>query len=88
MTNWSGVFPAVTTKLRKDESIDLEWTQKSIDRLINNGVSGVIVLPMLGENASLAMSERESVIRAAKEAVARRVPLLCGLAARVMFPVV
>ena len=80
MTNWSGVFPAVTTKLRKDESIDLEWTQKSIDRLINNGVSGVIVLPMLGENASLAMSERESVIRAAKEAVAGRVPLLSGLA--------
>ena len=80
MTNWSGVFPAVTTKLRQDESVDLEWTQKSIERLIANGVSGVIVLPMLGENASLAMSERETVIRAAKEAVAGRVPLLTGLA--------
>ena len=80
MTNWSGVFPAVTTKLQKDESVDLEWTQKSIERLIANGVSGIIVLPMLGENASLAMSERERVIRAAKEAVAGRVPLLSGLA--------
>jgi 4-hydroxy-tetrahydrodipicolinate synthase len=80
MTNWKGVFPAVTTKLKQDESIDIEATQKSIDRLITNGVSGVIVLPMLGENASLSAGEREHVILAAKEVVAGRVPLLSGLA--------
>ena len=80
MTNWRGVFPAVTTKLRKDESVDLDATAGSIDRLIGNGVSGVIVLPMLGENASLSIEERDSVILAAKEAVAGRVPLLSGLA--------
>ena len=80
MTHWRGVFPAVTTKLCKDESVDLDATAGSIDRLIANGVSGVIVLPMLGENASLTAEERDSVILAAKEAVAGRVPLLSGLA--------
>ncbi|WP_421700061.1 dihydrodipicolinate synthase family protein [Ancylobacter sp.] len=80
MTRWTGVFPAVTTKLKEDESLDLAATQASIDRLIQNGVSGVIVLPMLGENASLSAAERESVILAAKEVVAGRVPLLSGLA--------
>ncbi|WP_245461342.1 dihydrodipicolinate synthase family protein, partial [Mesorhizobium sp. M6A.T.Ce.TU.002.03.1.1] len=55
-------------------------TQASINRLIDNGVSGIIVLPMLGENASLLPQEKEAVIRAAKEAVASRVPLLSGLA--------
>ncbi|WP_413771453.1 dihydrodipicolinate synthase family protein [Mesorhizobium sp. PAMC28654] len=55
-------------------------TQASIDRLIANGVSGIIVLPMLGENASLQPREREAVVRAAKEVVAGRVPLLSGLA--------
>ena len=80
MTAWRGVFPAVTTKLRQDGSIDLKATQASLDRLIANGVSGVIVLPMLGENASLTAAEREQVIRAAKEVVAGRVPLLSGLA--------
>ncbi|MCK0196216.1 dihydrodipicolinate synthase family protein [Ancylobacter sp. 6x-1] len=79
-TRWTGVFPAVTTKLKQDESLDLAATQASIDRLIQNGVSGVIVLPMLGENASLTAAEREQVILAAKEAVAGRVPLLSGLA--------
>lgn len=80
MTVWSGVFPAVTTKLSQTGEIDLDWMQSSIERLIASGVSGVIVLPMLGENASLAMGERETVIHAAKEAVANRVPLLSGLA--------
>lgn len=80
MTNWRGVFPAVTTKLGKDGEIDLDATQKSIDRLIVNGVSGVIVLPMLGENASLSRDEQERVVRAGKEAVAGRVHFLSGLA--------
>lgn len=80
MAPWSGVFPAVTTKLKQDGAIDLGATQASIERLINNGVSGVIVLPMLGENASMRMEEKETVIRAAKEVVAGRVPLLSGLA--------
>jgi len=80
MKRWAGVFPAVTTKLSQDGAIDLDATQSSVERLIRNGVSGVVVLPMLGENASLLPEERESVVRAAKEVTAARVPLLCGLA--------
>lgn len=80
MHKWTGVFPAVTTKMTQDGNLDLAATQSSIDRLIANGVSGVIMLPMLGENASLVLAEREAVIRAAVEAVAGRVPLLSGLA--------
>ena len=80
MTVWKGVFPAVTTKMTKVGKVDLSQTQSSIDRLINNGVAGVIVLPMLGENASLSPAEREAVIRAAVEVANGRVPVLSGLA--------
>src|ERR1700743_2415400 len=80
MTIWKGVFPAVTTKMTNDGAVDVKATQTSIDRLIKSGVWGVIVLPMLGENASLSPAERETVIRAAVEAVHGRVPLLSGLA--------
>jgi 4-hydroxy-tetrahydrodipicolinate synthase len=80
MTVWKGVFPAVTTKMNQDGKVDLAATQSSLDRLVENGVSGVIVLPMLGENASLVPTEREAVIRAAVEVVAGRVPVLSGLA--------
>jgi 4-hydroxy-tetrahydrodipicolinate synthase len=77
---WKGVFPAVTTKLTEQGEVDLDALKFSVDRLVQNGVSGVIVLPMLGENASMSMREREAVIRAAVEVVDGRVPVLSGLA--------
>ena len=80
MTIWQGVFPAVTTKMEPSGRIDLPAMSKSIARLIESGVAGVVVLPMLGENASLALPEREAVIRAALESAAGRVAVLSGLA--------
>lgn len=80
MVQWTGVFPAVTTKLSRHGAIDHDATAASLDRLISHGVSGVIVLPMLGENACMAVSEKVAVIETAKKAVAGRVPLLSGLA--------
>ena len=77
---WQGVFPALTTKMYEDGSINLESTQSSVERLIAGGVSAVIMLPMLGENASLTVAEREKVIRAAKEVANGRLPVLSGLA--------
>lgn len=80
MTTWTGVFPAVTTKLTAGGALDLLAMAASIDRLVANGVSGVIVLPMLGENPSMSMAEREAIIRCAVGAAAGRVPVLTGLA--------
>jgi 4-hydroxy-tetrahydrodipicolinate synthase len=77
---WRGVFPAVTTKMTQDGRVDLEATQRSLNRLIEKGVAGLIVLPMLGENASLSLTERERIIRATVEVAGGRVPLLSGLA--------
>lgn len=79
-TTWQGVFPAVTTKMEQSGRIDLAATRKSVARLIDGGVAGVVVLPMLGENASLAPPEREAIIRDAVEVAAGRVPVLSGLA--------
>ncbi|KKA10630.1 dihydrodipicolinate synthase [Sinorhizobium meliloti] len=80
MKKWTGVFPAVTTKLTEDGQVDVQATKDGIDRLVKAGVSGVIVLPMLGENASMSLTEREAIIRGAIEVVAGRVPVLSGLA--------
>ncbi|MER9256358.1 dihydrodipicolinate synthase family protein [Mesorhizobium sp. M0598] len=80
MAKWAGIFPAVTTKLTRDGEVDLRATNDGLDRLVKAGVSGVIVLPMLGENASMSLKDREDIIRSAVEVVAGRVPVLSGLA--------
>jgi 4-hydroxy-tetrahydrodipicolinate synthase len=77
---WRGVFPAVTTKLKADFSLDIEAIKTSLDRLIENGVAGVVMMGMVGENAQLSPEEKLTVLRTAKEAIKGRVPLISGLA--------
>ena len=50
---WSGVFPAVTTQLKQDQSIDLSATARHLEILIDSGVSGLIVCGSLGEIQTL-----------------------------------
>jgi 4-hydroxy-tetrahydrodipicolinate synthase len=75
---WKGVFPAVTTQLREDLSIDLADTQRVVDDLINDGVTGVIALGTVGENNSLEFEEKVQVLSAIVEAVNGRVPVVTG----------
>ncbi|WP_293876875.1 MULTISPECIES: dihydrodipicolinate synthase family protein [unclassified Sphingomonas] len=76
---WKGVFPAVTTQLREDLSIDLGDTQRVVDDLIKDGVTGVIALGTVGENNSLDFDEKTRVLRAIVEVVAGRVPVITGV---------
>lgn len=76
---WQGVFPAVTTKLKPDHSLDLEAIRTGLERLIAGGVSGVVMMGMVGENAQLAPEEKLTVLRTAVETVRGRVPVISGL---------
>lgn len=78
--NWKGVFPAVTTQFKADDSLDLSATQKMLDQLIDEGVHGIIVCGTVGENCSLSAAEKLQVLAAAQEVVAGRVTLLTGAA--------
>jgi 1-pyrroline-4-hydroxy-2-carboxylate deaminase len=77
---WSGVFPAITTQLKRDQSLDLEATARHAEVLIQSGVSGLVFLGSLGENQALSAAEKRMVIEAMVEAVNGRVPLLSGVA--------
>ena len=79
-TNWRGVFPAVTTQMKADESLDLDVTARHLETLIASGVSGLVMLGSLGENQALAPNEKRQVMRIALEAVNGRVPVLSGVA--------
>jgi 4-hydroxy-tetrahydrodipicolinate synthase len=78
-TSWHGVFPAVTTQLRRDQSLDLEATARHIEVLLESGVSGLVMLGSLGENQQLLPDEKRKVMAATIEAVRGRVPVLSGV---------
>ena len=78
--NWQGVFPAVTTKLKSDFTLDIEAIRAGLERLIVNGVSGVVMMGMVGENAQLTPEEKLTVLHTAKEVIKGRIPIISGLA--------
>jgi 1-pyrroline-4-hydroxy-2-carboxylate deaminase len=77
---WRGVFPAITTQLKRDQSIDLKATAHHADVLIESGVAGLIFLGSLGENQPMRREEKRMVIEAMVKAVHGRVPVLSGVA--------
>lgn len=77
---WHGVFPAVTTQFHADGALDLEATGRHVEALLSAGVHGLIMLGTVGENCSLEYREKLAVLEAAVGRVARRVPVLAGVA--------
>jgi dihydrodipicolinate synthase/N-acetylneuraminate lyase len=78
--SWSGVFPAVTTQFNDDFSLNLEATHKVISNLVRDGVSGLVICGTVGENTSLSVAEKISLVEAAKDASGGRVPVISGIA--------
>lgn len=78
--SWRGVFPAVTTQFRPDQSLDLDATGRHLEKLLAAGIDGVIMLGTVGENCSLEYAEKLDVLRMAVQQVRGRVPVLTGVA--------
>jgi len=78
--DWQGVFPASLTFFCDDHSLDLPAIARHLNVLIESGCRGVVMLGTLGENTSLEFGEKLEVVRAAVATVAKRVPVLAGVA--------
>ncbi|GEM_PF-4295914 len=77
---WHGIYPAATTHFHNDQALDLPGTLKHLDEMLAAGIDSVIMLGTVGENCSLEYREKLEVLRATVEHVARRVPVLTGVA--------
>lgn len=76
---WQGVYPAATTQLAPDFSVDIAQCQRVQSALVDDGVDGLVLLGTVGENNSLLPEEKRAVLQAAVEAVGERVPLVTGV---------
>ncbi|GAO80840.1 MULTISPECIES: dihydrodipicolinate synthase family protein [unclassified Sphingopyxis] len=78
-TLWEGVYPAATTQFAEDLSVDYDATQRVQSALVDDGVTGLIILGTCGENNSLEPDEKRNILQGAVEAVAGRVPIVAGV---------
>src|SRR3974390_2969510 len=77
---WQGVFPAITTQMKKDQSLDLDATARHVEVLLDSGVSGMFFLGSLGENQALPPHEKRKIVEEGVKVVNGRVPVLSGVA--------
>lgn len=77
---WGGIFPAVTTQMHEDQSIDFDATAAHLEALIDSGCSALIMCGSLGENQALLPSEKRELVRLAISVSGGRTPVLSGVA--------
>jgi len=75
---FEGIYAVLVTPFKEDESLDEERLRTHADRVIEEGVDGVIVGGSTGEFASLSEEERKTLIKLVIEHVNGRVPVLAG----------
>jgi 4-hydroxy-tetrahydrodipicolinate synthase len=78
--SWHGVFPAVCTQFREDESINIDATLQHIDAMLTAGIHGLVMMGSVGENTTLEPSEKQDLLKATVQHIRGRVPVLTGVA--------
>lgn len=79
LSKFSGVVPPVIIPLNEQRELDVVSFEKSINRMIEAGVTGLFFLGSSGEVAFLTSEERLHVINEAIRIVDGRVPVLVGV---------
>lgn len=77
---WKGVFPALLTPFKDDDSLDIEIFLKNLDAQIDAGVHGVIIGGSLGEASTITLAEKETLIKVAVEHSKNQYPVIMNIA--------
>ncbi|MBL7700837.1 MAG: dihydrodipicolinate synthase family protein [Ferruginibacter sp.] len=78
--NWSGVFPALTTKFTADDKLDLPLFEKNLNAQLEAGIHGIVLGGSLGEASVLTTDEKETLVKFAIEKINGRIPVIINIA--------
>ncbi len=78
--HWKGVYPAVLTPFKEDDSIDFKMFETNLRAQLDAGVDGIILCGSLGEASTLLNSEKTSLLINAKEVAQEKVPVIINIA--------
>jgi 4-hydroxy-tetrahydrodipicolinate synthase len=76
-----GVSAAIVTHFASDLTVDHAAVQAEVERLIDDGLHGIVATGTMGEAATLSAEERRTVVSTAVTTAAGRVPVYVGVSA-------
>jgi 1-pyrroline-4-hydroxy-2-carboxylate deaminase len=77
---WKGVYPALLTPFKEDDSIDFEMYKINLLAQIAAGVDGIILGGSLGEASSLTNEEKTALLHFSKELLPPNFPVIINIA--------
>jgi 4-hydroxy-tetrahydrodipicolinate synthase len=80
-SDWSGVFPAITTPFAADDAIDLERFGAHAAWMAGHGCTAIVTPGSLGEGGLLSLDEKRALWRRAVEALPADVPVVAAVGA-------
>ena len=78
--NWNGVYPAITTKFTKDDSLDLELFSKNLEFQIEAGIDGIVLAGSLGEASTLTNDEKFELVKETLKITKDKIPVILNIA--------
>ncbi len=76
---WMGVYPAVLTPFKSDETIDYKTFELNIAAQLDAGVDGIILAGSLGEASTLTNEEKIELLKHCVAFVKGRVPVVLNI---------
>ena len=77
--DWKGVYPALTTQFKHDESLDVPGFLHNVKAQVAAGVDGLIIGGSLGESSTLTHDEKITLLEATRSEVSD-IPILINIA--------
>ena len=80
-SDWSGVFPAITTPFDERLAVDHDALKEHVAWLARTGSRGIVALGSLGEGATLSYDEKVAVFKSCRAGLGGKIPLIASIAA-------
>ena len=77
---WKGVFPALLTPFKENDTLDLEMFEKNLAAQVEAGIHGIIIGGSLGEASTITDKEKEELMEFSVEYLNEKIPVILNIA--------
>lgn len=78
--NFTGVYPAITTKFTSDGQLDMPLFMHNMQAQVDAGVDGIIIGGSLGEASTITENEKELLVKETLTSFGSRIPVMLNVA--------
>lgn len=78
--SWIGVYPALTTKFKANDELDVDLFLQNAHEQVAAGVNGIIIGGSLGEASTITQAEKEVLVKESVKAVGSKVSVILNIA--------